>query len=291
MEAKHNMIFCLRMIVLIVLSFPLYAEKETIVLMSKDNNPALTNLYNRLDSLSSDFNYVISTEVHSIDIKENDFIVLVGAYNPSYFNLESHKKTISVLITKEQSREINSQTSIWMEPPLSRQLMLANLIIPGQQKLGFLVNGSESKKNQLSELSEAQIQMLNVIDLEESENINRALFKVLKDSKLLLGSYDPEIYSSIHLKNILITSYRQQKVMIGPSRAYLKAGSLATTFSDLDHIAKRIMDVVIEYQSSAKWLETGYNPYYRILFNKQVARSLNIILPEEDFLLRNMPPQ
>ena len=79
--------------------------------------------------------------------------------------------------------------------------------------------------------------------------------------------------------------------MIGPSRAYLKAGSLSTTFSDLGHVAQRIMDVVLEYQSSAKWLKAGYNPYYRILFNKQVARSLDIILPEEDVLLKNMPPQ
>ena len=285
------MIFFLRMIVLISLSFPLYAEKETVVLMAKENNPALTNLYKRLYSLNANFNYVISTEEHPIDIKSNDFVVLVGVNKPSHSNVDSHKKTISVLITKDQSFGIKSQTSIWMEPPLSRQLMLANLVIPGQQKLGLLIKGSESRKNQLSGLSESQIQMLNIIDIEESENINQALFNVLKGSKLLLGSYDPEIYSSSNLKNILITSYRQKKVMIGPSRAYLKAGSLSTTFSDLGHVAQRIMDVVLEYQSSAKWLKAGYNPYYRILFNKQVARSLDIILPEEDVLLKNMPPQ
>ncbi len=287
------MIFYLRMVFIFLLSCPLFAGQDSIVLLAEKNSPALNNLYKNLKSLKPDFNYVISTKKTPAIIKADDLVILVGAKVPDYVDLNSHKKSMAVLVTEQQGKQLQDQvqTSIWLEPPLSRQLTLANLVIPGDKKIGFLVNGEENKRQQLSRLSSTQKAMLKVVDLNDYENINQALFHVLKDTRLLLGGYERDIYNAKTIKNILITSYRQQKVLIGPSRAYLKAGSFATTFSDLNQVALRIVDVIDHYHSSANWLKPDYNPYYRIVFNQQVARSLNIQMMDGDLLEQRMREQ
>lgn len=266
----------LKFLLIMILSFPLWAVEDTIVLVAERDSPALNNLYKNLKKRIPNFNYKISTKSLPADINSEDFVILLGANVPTFFNITNHQKSIAVLVTESQSQKMNVNTSIWIEPPLSRQFKLADLMIPGDRKIGFLVNGNASQQEQLSQLTEAQRAMLQVVDLSEYENINQALFQALKDTRLLLGSYDSDIYNAKNIKNILITSYRQQKILIGPSRAYLKAGSFATTFSDLDHIAKRVVDIIEHYHAEGGWLTSDYNPYYKVLFNQQVARSLNI---------------
>lgn len=282
------MTMILRFLFFIMLSFPLFAEENTVVLVAERDSFALKNLYKNLKKLAPNYNYKISTESSPIEIEPNNFIVQVGVNIPKDVVLGSHKKKVAVLVTEPQSQTLDVQTSIWVEPPLSRQLKLADLVIPGEKKIGLLVNNDESLAKHLSVLTEAQKEMLKVVKLVDYENINQALFHVLKDTRLLLGSYDNEIYNASNIKNILITSYRQQKVLIGPSRAYLKAGSFSTTFSDLDHIAMRVIDVIKHYNVKNEWLKADYNPYYRILFNRQVARSLNIPIKNIDEIEKQM---
>lgn len=282
------MFFFLRLILFTIFTGVIYAEQTSIVLMAEENSPALNKLYKKMQAIAPQYKYAISTESSPLEIKSNDFVILVGAKVPRYFNMIRHKRSIGVLVTQQQALELKTQTSIWVEPPLSRQLKLADLVVPGDQKMGLLVSSEKNKIEQLSRLNTAQKEMLKVVNLSDYENINQALFDVLKGTRLLLGSYDSRIYNAKNIKNILITSYRQQKVLIGPSRAYLKAGSLTTTFSDLNHVAQRILEVISEFQQYGVWLSPGYNPYYRILSNQQVARSLNIRVLNNELLEQQM---
>lgn len=282
------MMFYLRFLLLIVFSCPLYAGQGSIVLLAEKDSPALNKLYKNLQAVAPNNKYSISTKSSPLDVETDDFVILVGSKAPSYFDVSKHKRSISVLLTQQQSLALPTQSSIWVEPPLSRQLILADLLIPGDKKIGLLVTDDKNKAEQLSRLTESQKEVLKIVNLSDYENINQALFNVLKGTRLLLGSYDSRIYNAKNIKNILITSYRQQKVLIGPSRAYLKAGSFATTFSDLSHVAKRILDVVNSFQETGVWLKADYNPYYRILFNQQVARSLNIRVLNDEVLKERM---
>ena len=291
MDARNSMMLYLRIFFFSLLSCPLFAGQDSIVLVAEKDTPALNKLYKNLQLLAPEYKYSISTEKSKLKINSDDFVILVGSKAPQYFDLAKHKRSVAVLVTKQQANLLEVQSSIWVEPPLSRQLTLANLVVAGDKKIGLLVNSEESKQEQLSGLSESQKAMLKVVNLTEYENINQALYHALKDTRLLLGSYNNRIYNAKNIKNILITSYRQQKVLVGPSRAYLKAGSFATTFSDLSHIAKRILEVIKQYQLSGSWTAADYNPYYRILFNQQVARSLNIRVMNDDVLKQRMREQ
>lgn len=275
-------------LLLLLLSSLSLASEGAVVLVAEKDSATLNNLYKRLQQIAPSYQYSISTASSQVEIKTNDYVIFIGAKIPKFITDKHYEKSISVLVSENQSSRIASQTSIWVEPSLSRQLKLANLVIPGNKKIGLLVHGVEEKQKQLSKLTVSEQAQLKVVDVEESGSINKALFNVLKGTRLLLGSFDNRIYNAKNIKNILITSYRQQKVLIGPSRAYLKAGSFATTFSDLNHVAKRIVDVVKHHESSGKWIAPGYNPYYRILFNQQVARSLNIRVMGDELLKQKL---
>jgi ABC-type uncharacterized transport system substrate-binding protein len=288
MDAKNFTLYYFKLLLLTVISWPLYAAQDNIVLVSEKNSPALNKLLTHLNNTSPDFSYQISTSTNPITITPDSYIVSFGTEKVTHVDFLLYPKRIAVMLTNKQSKSLDVATSVFIEPPLSRQLKLANLLVPGDKKIGLLVNNEQDKKNVFMTLSDAEKMMLKVVNIEEYDNINQALFHVLKDTRLLLGHYNNEVYDAKNIKNILITSYRQRKVLIGPSRAYLKAGSFSTTFSDLSHIAQRIIEVVNYHKESGQWLKAGYNPHYRILFNSQVARSLNIRTLSNELLLQKM---
>jgi len=271
-----------------LLSLPLFAAQDKIVLVAERNSPALTKLLTHLNNVTSDFSYQVSTTDKPVSITSDDYVIAVGAKQALHVDFSKYPKRIAVMLTAKQAEVSDMASAIFIEPPLGRQLKLANLLVPGNKKLGLLVNNEQDKISVFSTLTDTEKMMLKVVNIEEYDNINQALFHVLKDTRLLLGHYNNEIYNAKNIKNILITSYRQRKVLIGPSRAYLKAGSFSTTFSDLSHIALRIIEVVKHHKNSGQWLKADYNPHYRILFNSQVARSLNIRILDEDFLKQKM---
>ena len=262
--------------------------QDKIVLVAERISPALNKLTSTLRASAPQFSYQISTADSPVVISNNDYVIVVGAKKITHTDLSKYPKRIAVMLTAHQAELVDVSTSIYIEPPVSRQLKLANLLIPGSKKIGLLVSDEQDKANILNQLSDVEKDMLKVVNIAEYDNINQALFHVLKGTRLLLGHYNSEIYNAKNIKNILITSYRQRKVLIGPSRAYLKAGSFSTTFSDLSHIANRIIEVIEHHKTSDQWLKAGYNPHYRILFNAQVARSLNIRVLKEDYLRQQM---
>lgn len=266
----------LLLIFLLLFKIPSYAgQSENVVLMAKKNSPILLKLKKSIEKESSRYSVSIITHDKDIKLPENSYLVNVGILNLDTAITQQAIGTISVLITEKQSKSINDQTSIFVEPPFKRQFQLAKLIIPGA-KVGLLVKDQQQADYFLKQIPLEDSSLLNVKNLNDYKNLNKALYKVLKDSSLLLGIYDDSIYNAKNIKNILITSYRQQKVLIGPSKAYLKAGSFASTFSDLSHVAKRISDVITTHAQDGKWLKDDFNPYFNVRFNKQVANSLNI---------------
>lgn len=295
------MMFYIRILIMLLCSWPLLAAQEheasstqtrlvqdNIVLVAEKLSPALNKLMSHLRTRAPQFSYQISTADTPVNISADDYVITVGPQKVTHTDLSQYPKRIAVMLTARQAESLDVATSIYIEPPISRQLKLANLLIPGSKKIGLLVSDEQDKASVFSQLSDAEKGILKVVSIAEYDNINQALFHALKGTRLLLGHYNSDIYNAKNIKNILITSYRQRKVLIGPSRAYLKAGSFSTTFSNLSHIANRIVEVVEHHKTSAQWLKAGYNPHYRILFNAQVARSLNIRILKEDYLRRQM---
>lgn len=178
------------------------------------------------------------------------------------------------------------RSAIYIDPPIERQVRLAQLIFGTGSAIGIIVPDFYYLKLLGVNKSVLSKMGVTVYSLSQQESITHALAAALAKNRALIGIYDPQVYGADNLKNILITAYRRSRALIGPSKAYLKAGAMATTYSDTDDLERRLVQVLKEGIDSGEWPEKGYNPYFKIGYNEQVARSLNIILPDEEVALK-----
>ncbi|WP_248920787.1 ABC transporter substrate-binding protein [Pseudomonas entomophila] len=163
---------------------------------------------------------------------------------------------------------------LWSDPPLSRQLRLARYLLPQARRIGVLYG--EHSRFLLEELRQAAAaQGLEIVaqdwpDLRDS----RPLQHLLGNSDILLGLDDPELYNSKSAKNVLLSSYARQMALIGPNVGFVRAGALASTFSDQDDwlsVLGHLLD-----QPPARWPRSLYPTHFGVSGNQQVARALGL---------------
>jgi len=175
---------------------------------------------------------------------------------------------------------------LWSDPAPARQLRLVRLLLPQAKRIGVLYNSHSAFL--LDELRQAAAPLgLQIVDRAWSEpRDNRPLQSLLERSDLLLGLDDPDLYNPQTIKSLLLTSYAQQRALFGPAAGFVKAGSLASSYSDqADWLAT--LDYLLD-QPPASWPRTLYPPHFKVLGNRQVARALGIELADDAELARQL---
>ncbi|MGE7991180.1 ABC transporter substrate-binding protein [Pseudomonas sp. NPDC089554] len=163
---------------------------------------------------------------------------------------------------------------LWSDPPLARQLRLAHYLLPQAKRVGVLYG--EHSQFLIEELRQAARPLnLEIVaqpwfDLRDS----RPLQNLLASSDVLLGIDDPELYNSKTAKNVLLSSYGRQMALIGPNAGFVRAGALASTYSDQEHWLA-VLDQLLE-QPPARWPRSLYPSHYGVSGNQQVARALGL---------------
>ncbi|NBF01349.1 ABC transporter substrate-binding protein [Pseudomonas sp. Fl5BN2] len=163
---------------------------------------------------------------------------------------------------------------LWSDPPLSRQLHLIHAVLPQVRRVGVLY--SEESRFLLKELRTAaqSLDMEIVATLWDSTSDSRPLQEVLRNSDVLLGLDDPRLYNPKTVKNLLLSSYARHQALIGPNAGFVRAGSLASTYSDQQDWL-RTLDQLLD-QPPTRWPRALYPAAFKVLSNPQVARSLGI---------------
>jgi hypothetical protein len=188
--------------------------------------------------------------------------------------------TLVLRISRLQARQRlgNAQpphlSLLWSDPPLGRQLQLIRRILPQARRVGVLFD--QHSEFLLDELNLAAKPLKLKIVSQRWDNTvdSRPLQSVLKNSDVLLGLDDPDLYNPKTAKNLLLSSYARQVALIGPNAAFVRAGSLASSYSDQsDWLA--ILDDLLDRQP-ADWPRTLYPERFKVSSNAQVARSLGI---------------
>ncbi len=212
-------------------------------------------------------------------------VVLVGPQALDAWTF-TEPPAVAVFVSRDAVAAVSSKlaSALYLEPPLKRQIALAKSILGADRSLGVLMQDKSQWENSGLFLLPLQQSLVTPYFVDQYENLNRALLDLLKNSHALVGTYDTELYSSTNIKNILITAYRQNKPLIGPSSAYIKAGALATTYSDIDDVARRLSEILLVGLKEQVWPGADYNPYFKVRYNQQVGRSLNLLLPDAESL-------
>ena len=163
---------------------------------------------------------------------------------------------------------------LWSDPPLDRQLRLIASILPQARRIGVLYGaGSEFLLPELRQ--HATLLGLEIVpQLWDNITDSRPLQTLFRNSDVLLGLDDPQLYNPKTAKNLLLSSYAQQLPLIGPNAGFVRAGSLASTYSDqADWLV--VLDRLLDH-SPANWPHSLYPERFKVVGNPQVARSLGI---------------
>ncbi len=168
-----------------------------------------------------------------------------------------------------------SQLSLlWSDPPLGRQLQLIRRMLPQARRVGVLFNPHSEFLLKELRLTAQSLNLQIVSQRWDNTHDNRPLQAVLKNSDVLLGLDDPDLYNPKTAKNLLLSSYSQQVALVGPNVAFVRAGSLVSTYSDQsDWLA--VLDQLLD-QPPGNWPRTLYPKRFKVSSNAQVARSLGI---------------
>ena len=163
---------------------------------------------------------------------------------------------------------------LWSDPPLARQLRLTGILLPQARRIGVLYDSHSEFL--LNELRQAALPLgLQIVTARwDNTSDSGPLQSLLNNSDVLLGLDDPDLFNPKTAKNLLLSSYARQRALIGPNAGFVKAGSLASTYSDQgDWLA--ILDTLLD-QPPANWPRAHYPQRFQVLSNPQVARSLGI---------------
>jgi ABC-type uncharacterized transport system substrate-binding protein len=91
---------------------------------------------------------------------------------------------------------------------------------------------------------------------------------------------DSAVFNAENIKNILVTTYRRSQPVIGFSAPLVKAGALASSYSDIEDIDAQADEILNDFDASGKLPDPQFPKYFSVIVNDDVARSLNIVIDE-----------
>lgn len=163
---------------------------------------------------------------------------------------------------------------LWSDPPPARQLRLVRYLLPQARRVGVLYG--EHSRFLLDELRLAARPLgLEIVAQDWPDpRDSRPLQRLLGNSDVLLGIDDPDLYNSKTAKNVLLSTYGRQMALVGPNAGFVRAGALASTFSDQDDWLA-VLDQLLN-RPPASWPRSHYPAHYGVTGNQQVARALGL---------------
>jgi hypothetical protein len=271
---------------------PVYADdaapSRTVYVAGSGNAPLDQHITSLLqDQLGEGVSLISITDTQAV-LSRNTPIISIG---PSAFTqARQANRSASILALLVDKRFINEFatrspgqiTGIYYDVPLLRQALLGKVILPHATKIALLATPeSTALYEPLVDLLPEYNMQARIFVVSDSSKLISTLTRALGYGDFLLAGPDDKIYNPRTIKHILLTAYRRNKIVIGPSQAYVKAGSLASGYAPFSSMAGLAAQYVEAYFDSGHFPAPAYPNLYRAEVNRQVARSLNIPLPDK----------
>lgn len=188
-------------------------------------------------------------------------------------------------------QEPSTRSAIYLDQPLSRQLDLLQVLMPGARHIATLTGPTSQRRTaELQALCTQRGLHLATRSVAANGNPIQALTPLLDRAEALLALPDPAVFNRASLQAILLTTYRGGVPVLGFSQAYVRAGALAAVHSTARQIGQQAGDWIAELSQAGQW-QLGaprYPAYYSVSVNRQVAQTLGIHVADEDTLLAQL---
>jgi ABC-type uncharacterized transport system substrate-binding protein len=169
-----------------------------------------------------------------------------------------------------------SMTAIYAEPAPADQLRLISLLYKRPVRVAAIVSHETGFLKPVLDAAAT----VEVEDYSDGDDINFALNRV-GQAQVLLAMPDRTVYSAENFRNILLSTYRHNQAVIGFSADMVRAGALATTYSNIEHINAHVADLAAEFVSTGELGPPQFPRYFRTAINEGLARSLQVSVTED----------
>lgn len=283
---------------LLLLSIPLFAAAELDItrvdIIASANNAAAADLAKGIQYALQNAKLGVETSIQKPEGYKNNnatttLAITIGDSSIPW--LSEQKNAFAAAIAFHvgstafltQSKPDQHFTAVYRDQPLSRQLKLAKFLLPTLKHATVLRRSTNAMPINKELQRELQIGIAD-INIDNNPDWLKQLSLSLRETDVLLGIDDPTIYNGETIRGILLTTYRQGKSLIGPSRAFVNAGSLASCYTPPDQYLQQLVDMIAVVVKEHRLPDAQFPKLFRIAVNKQVATSLNIPIPDEETL-------
>ena len=182
-------------------------------------------------------------------------------------------------------------SALYLDQPLTRQLQLLGLALPGLKKAGATLGpASRGMQAALQSAAKASGIQVNSAVFDQGSDLYAALTELSEDSQAFLLLPDPVVVQRGALQNFLLHTYRLKKPVLAYSAPLVKSGALLGLYATPAQLGEEAAGWISE-----SWSGDAFNlgaPRYAKRFtigiNRTVARSLEIDLPSEEALGRRL---
>lgn len=162
-----------------------------------------------------------------------------------------------------------AMTAVYAEPAPADQLRLVALLYRRKVSVAAIVGAEAGYLKPMLHGAAA------VEDLAPGDDINRVLNRIAP-KEVLLAMPDSAVYNADNIRNILLSTYRHKQGVIGFSADMVKAGALASTYSDIEDINAQVAEMAAAFVASGELAPPQFPRYFSTIVNEGVAHSLDI---------------
>jgi putative ABC transport system substrate-binding protein len=188
-----------------------------------------------------------------------------------------------------RSRPIDA---LFLDQPFKRQLRLIHLALPRAHRVGALLGPATA--TQAGALLQAGHQAgleVQVRVVRDDQDLFPALNDLLPEMDVLLLLPDPLVVSRESLQALFLQTYRERLPIVAYSSGLTQAGALLGLYAtpeQLGHEAGQWLRDMSWGKGSKAVATTRFPQDYSVGVNRNVARSLELAVPEDDTLARQL---
>ncbi|MES2353174.1 MAG: hypothetical protein V4568_02030 [Pseudomonadota bacterium] len=263
--------------------------KHRLYIATADQSEDTKRIIEKLQKKFPAAQYTSALSIVASRHRSNIYIAVGPAALRALLSQSADGVIVSVFTSSQAVREIveaapdsrrATVTAVYADPSPVEQLRLIATIYKRPVHVAVLVRDKNTYLVPLLRQAATQSNIrLSIEAVSSEENINRILDRI-KDANVVLALPDSKIYNPETVRNILITTYRRDQGVLGFSVAFVKAGALATTYSDVDDIVSQVEEMLNEINVSGRIPEAQFPKYFDVAVNESVARSLNLVIDD-----------
>lgn len=253
------------------------------------------------------FNYSVKNTVQTVvfespdefllSLDNSDIVIPVGMHASEVLMPSAKVPMLSVMVpqgayeglSKMQLKHAKTLSAIYLNQPWARQIDFLYAVLPHSPRVGVLHTSSMAQE--LHEISSEVTRHGGVLierEVAMDALLAEPLDRLLQVSDVLLAFPDSAIYNSTNIRNILLSTYRQNVPLLGWSQAFVNAGAVAALFSTPEQLARQAAALIYVYEQSGHLPLSQYPAEFNIAINRQVARSLGIVIASDAEILARM---